>query len=297
MYGFFFPKFLSWFSLIDSQFKNKIQHDTDNIKEEKIMQMIPERNSGILLLSLLNLLLFSVHIIDFYFLYITQSLPEEITYSQFVHQGIYTLIFSVVLAVGIIIFYFRGHHNFYDKNGMLKTLALLWVIQNAVLIISGAVKNGLYIHEYSLTYKRIGVFVFLILTFSGLIFTWVKILRRKTVWYLIRSNIWSCFTVLGIMTLINWDVVITRYNLIYSKVPDKEYLLSLSSSVIPELLPLKTEILTRKTSLEPDEMNFIARLIEKEKNFIDKKKKKEWQSWNIDDQKVYDFIKKYEVQP
>jgi hypothetical protein len=99
------------------------------------------------------------------------------------------------------------------------------------------------------------------------------------------------------MTLINWDVVITRYNLIYSKVPDKEYLLSLSSSVIPELLPLKTEILTRKTSLEPDEMNFIARLIEKEKNFIDKKKKKEWQSWNIDDQKVYDFIKKYEVQP
>jgi hypothetical protein len=71
------------------------------------------------------------------------------------------LILSILLSLGILIYYFRSNQNFYPKNGFLKAAAYLWLVQNAVLSVSVLIRCGYYISEYGLAYKRIGVVIFL----------------------------------------------------------------------------------------------------------------------------------------
>jgi hypothetical protein len=48
-------------------------------------------------------------------------------FSDEVHQRVATIIFSIVLAIGLIMFYFKSTFNFDEKAGLLKKLAYLWI--------------------------------------------------------------------------------------------------------------------------------------------------------------------------
>jgi hypothetical protein len=49
------------------------------------------------------------------------------------------------MAVGVILFYFKGGFNFDEKATSLKKLAKIWIILNAVLIVSAIIKNSEYV--------------------------------------------------------------------------------------------------------------------------------------------------------
>jgi hypothetical protein len=129
-----------------------------------------------------------------------------------VHKGTYLLIFSILLSMGILLYLFRGNQNFNEYNRWLRYGAYAWIFQNAVMSISVGIRVYHYIHNYGLAYKRIGVCLFLGLVVFGLITLTYKITRKRSGFFLWRINAWAVYTMLLLMSWVNWDLLITRHN-------------------------------------------------------------------------------------
>jgi Domain of unknown function (DUF4173) len=218
------------------------------------------------------------------------------------------LIFSILLAISIIVYFFRANQNFYKNNLWLIRLTYLWIFQNALLLASIVYKNQLYISELGLTYKRIGVYVYLLLTLAGLILTFWKVRKLKTIWYILRKNTLTAYIMLIISCLLNWDSYIAHYNINKAKVLDVIYLLNLSDKTLPDLKDLlankKVDLSGRILDLSSEihyggysnynrkydyctKAEFIQYQIDIFKN---KQKNIEWQSYNYSDVKILKAI-------
>ncbi len=201
-----------------------------------------EKTSATLLFFVLNVMLLLINLLDINFLYLNQGMPEGINHADFVHNGVGMLILSIVMAISILLYFFRGGLNFEEKNQNLKRLVYFWIAQNVLMVISTMVRNNLYIQEYTLTYRRIGVYVWLFMAAIGLISTALKIMKARSNWYLFRVNALAAYLVLVVASCIDWDRFLTVYNIHHTKslaALDKTYLLSLSESNIPDLLIIK----------------------------------------------------------
>lgn len=190
---------------------------------------------GFISFGALNLLLLFLNAIDITTLWFGYQPAGN--FSADLHGGTNALIFSIVLAMAVILYFFRGNLNFYYKNKTLKALAFAWMIQNFILIISVFIRDGYYIEFYGLTHKRIGVLVFSLLCIIGLATVYLKVNKQKTLFYLfkVNGNIW--FALLLVFSIVNWDVLIAKYNLTQSSKTsiDADYLLSLSNKTLPVL--------------------------------------------------------------
>lgn len=206
----------------------------------KLLGVKNEVFAGVLLLALLNLLIAAVNGIDIFYSMGIENLPEGMTLADYLHDGTNSLIVSIIFAVIIILFFFRGYLNYAPQSKALKLLAYVWIAQNIVLVASTCHRNLIYIDTYGLTYKRIGVFVFLLLCVVGLSTTFVKVLAGKSNWFLFRKNAWLFYAVLLAFSCFNWDVVIAKHNIAQVK-KNKEveldyyYLYNLNNA-LPELL-------------------------------------------------------------
>jgi len=199
-------------------------HKTVNYSEEILKK---EKQLGTTLLGLLNLLIILYIITDITYIVSNKAINASALSSQ-VHNGINTLIASIIIAIGIILYFFRGNLNFYTENKTLKNLTYLWISLNVVLIVLIAIKNQNYITFYGLTYKRIGVHIYILLTLVGLITTFLKVMNIKNLAFLFRRNTQIAFIVLLLCSTINWDHKITTYNLTQAKDFDINYLIRLS---------------------------------------------------------------------
>lgn len=246
---------------------------------------------GIISFIALNLLLLSVNIIDISTLWFGYK-PSG-NFSANLHDGTNALIFSIILAMAVILYFFRGNLNFYSKSKILKVLAFTWMVQNFILIISVFVKDGYYIEFYGLTYKRIGVLVFAILCIIGLITVYLKVAQQKTLFYLfkINGNIW--FVLLLAFSTINWDVFIAKYNLTQNNNTsiDADYLLSLSDKTLPILD--KNRLMLHYTEskdgdggeiAKPQTAEFYQKRLDKRIGYFKERYKSvNWLSWNLQD--------------
>jgi uncharacterized membrane protein len=184
-----------------------------------------ERKSGEISLILLNILLIFFIITYNYEQFF--SVVKKGSLSDEIHQRVATLIFSIVMAIGVIMFYFKSTFNFDKKAGLLKKLSYLWVILNTLLTVSAFIKNAEYISDFGLTYKRIGVYIFLLLSLTGLIITYVKIHYQKTNAFLLTHMLRIFFFTFIIGSWINFSWIVTKYNIQFQKLPDVAYLKSL----------------------------------------------------------------------
>jgi hypothetical protein len=202
------------------------------------------QSSGIIaatLFALLNIMLLFLNGLDVANIYITQKLPPGISLSDFVHQAVWSTVFSIVIAVSLIAWLFRGNLNFSRQGKTIKVLVYLWILQSMIVVINTMVRNYWYVQGYQLTYLRIGVFVFLGLSLCGLVLTYVKLIRYKSAWSLFTTNAQVWFALLIFSSVINWDKTITRYNIQHAspkRKPDVEYMLQLSDANLPELVQL-----------------------------------------------------------
>ncbi|MEE9350538.1 MAG: DUF4153 domain-containing protein, partial [Flavobacteriaceae bacterium] len=199
-------------------------------------------------------------------------------FSSQVHSGINALIASIVIAIIILLYVFRGDINFYKENKTLKRLAFAWIILNIILVLSIATKNGQYIYYFGLTYKRIGVLIYLTLAVTGLITTLLKIDQIKNIWYLLRINTKAAFVVLIIASTVNWDYHITNYNFNYAKSMDFKYLIELSNN---NTFLLKEQ--AESKNLNKDSL----RLIQKKYNkYVYELRTNSWQEFQYDNLKL-----------
>lgn len=204
-------------------------NDLSNKRELIIDELKKENQFGFILITALNVLILFFLITDISYLLTSTDLRAS-SFSNQVHSGIYALIASIVIAIIIILYFFRGDLNFYKENKNLKLVAYLWIALNAFLVINIIIKDTQYIYYFGLTYKRIGVLIYLLLTIIGLVTTSIKVKNIKNFWYLFRINALTAFTILIISSTINWDSYITIYNLNYSKSMDFKYLVNLSDN-------------------------------------------------------------------
>jgi len=177
------------------------------------MSIPAEKVSAIVMLVLLNGLLLSVNAVDFFYIWIKHnSLPTNTNLSVYVHEGVNTLITSIILAIAIILFYFRLHLNFDEAGKWPRRLACIWVGQNTFLVVSAMMRNMLYVHDWGLSEKKIGVFVYLGLCIIGLFFTLYKIIFKKNNWFLFRKNAVAFYAVLIVSCAVNWHAFMADYN-------------------------------------------------------------------------------------
>lgn len=242
------------------------------------------QNKGVIAISLfiiLNLMLIFLNGLDVTNIYITQRLPVGITLSDFVHQSVWSIVFSIVIAVALIMWIFNGDLNFSKQGKYIKYLVYLWIFQSALMIINTMVRNYWYISGYQLTYLRIGVFFFLTLSLIGLLLTASKIAYQRSAWRLVSDNFEVWFLILSLSTLLNWDNLITNYNIAHAtpyKRIDKTYLLSLSDANIPQLLKLydQQNSYTGKFT-EYEEQEFVRKIVD----YTNEINVGSWQSYNL----------------
>jgi len=263
-----------------------------NMKELKLfgktILVVDEYFSGKLLFILLNVLIALVNLLDFNFIFISRELPEGLTFAEFLHQGVGMLVVSIAISIVIILFYFRGQLNFYKNNKTFKILAYIWILQNMFMLVSVCMKNQMYIESYGLTYKRIGIYIYSILTLIGLVTTILKVYQVKVNMYLVRLNGWTFYSILLISCLINWDVMIVNYNVKGNKDYDLYYLLSLSDSTIPALIELDTKNLTNE-----EKQLHKLKIDNKIRVYKINQEQESWKSWNYQKMEISNAISEY----
>lgn len=237
IYGLVYSRRIDFITDTDIRLAEEIGNDGEETAEDPVFLI-----TGAILFGLLNVMLLCMNTLDVHQIYITGDLPSGITLSDFVHQAVWNTVFSILIAVSLIAWFFRGGLNFSHQGRKLKLLVYAWIIQSGLVVVNSMIRNYWYIQQYQLTYLRIGVLVFLVLCLLGLWFTARKISSYESAWKLLDKNVTAWLVLLVMASLINWDRLISRYNIDHiaaGKTLDTEYLLQLSDANIPELLELK----------------------------------------------------------
>ncbi len=191
----------------DFQEKDKIQKPTYSF-----LDLDAERMSGVISLFSLNILLiFFIITFNYEQFYEVAKTPNQL--SEETHERVGAVIGSIIMAILVIIFYFKSNFNFDPKAGLMKVLSKIWIVLNAVLVFSAMAKNTEYIINYGMTYKRLGIYAFLVLSLIGLILTFIKIQKQKKNAFLFNTMVWYVYAVVLVVSYINWGGFITSYNI------------------------------------------------------------------------------------
>ena len=267
----------------------------------KMNSLISEYRIGIIFLVMINSLILFLNILDINFVWFGFEPKQVDNLAYYVHEGTYVLIFSIVLSMFIMLYLFRGNINFYSKNSLLKYLAYLWIFQNGIMAVSVALRNIYYIeYYYALSYKRIGVMIFLLLTFIGLVTMVLKIRDKRTTYNIIKINSWAAFAVMLIMSTFNWDTPIAEFNISNpdKKAVDLQYLFSLGDGVLPIIFKNK-EVLNNECYdnryFMPDVISGNEEFIRKVKRFNFEYENRSWLSWNLADYNTYKILSEIKI--
>jgi hypothetical protein len=291
------------FAKSSDQFEDMEEKQPDDLERKRdtyrgnALGLRRELHAATLLFVALNLMLLIQNMLDFGNVWIGFEWNGEYL-KQFVHEGTYLLIFSIILSAGLVIFYFRGNLNFFKKNKNLKILAHIWIFQNMFLAASVAVRNIWYIDYFNLAYKRIGVFFFLLAVIYGLYTVYVKVNRKKSIHYLVRVNAMAVYLLLLTSSFVNWDVLITRYNFAHAEEGyiHLNFLVKMNDASLPDLkhdvaylqaVTQKQEATygRDKNALSPEE--FANRIDGRSDWFVEQYTERDWLEWNYADWRAY----------
>jgi cell division protein FtsL len=254
---------------------------------------------GFISLVLLNGLLLLINVTDIVYIWLGDDYGKDAPMAELLHEGTGVLIFSILLAIIVVLYFFRGNLNFYKGNSKLKCMAYVWLAQNAILVASVCLRDYYYIANYGLAYKRLGVLFFLAIVLAGLGSVFIKIYHKKSNYFLFRFNGNLLLIMLVIGSFQNWDIIIAKYNIarIDKIQPDLRFLMSLSDQTLP-IIRQNIDVLVEK-SREPKSSYFSGFgttvdlkeiLATREESFLNEYQKHSWLSWNFADDAVYSSI-------
>jgi len=181
---------------------------TENLP--RLPEILPTRgalfSSGLVLL-VLNLLFLVANIADALFLWSGQKLPAGVSYTDYVHEGVNTLIFTVILSAIVLTTIFQQVLPVV-KRWELKILAYAWIAQNLFLIFSVTEKMHWYIITYEMTVARLSTIIFLVLVSMGFILLTIKIARDRSISWLIGGcvvAVFATFYITQFLDLAGWS--------------------------------------------------------------------------------------------
>lgn len=254
-----------------------------------------------LLFILLNVALAVMNILDLWYVWINFEWDGGFL-KQFVHEGTWLLIFSILISMALVLWYMRANLNFYSGNRWLVILIKIWLAQNAILALSVAVRNFWYTHYFNLAYKRIWVFAFLILVLFGLITVFIKVRDRKTLRYLLIRNSLAAYIIFVVLSFFNWDLIIARFNINRAEKAffHTDFMVQLDSNTLPILIMKPDQM--QRISLAQNKIfhyydNYLPlevynkRLLERKILFLEGYPQMKWLEWNMADYLTYQRLK------
>jgi len=274
-----------------------MRHAKKNKRYFRLTALKSEYKAGAFLLLVLNALILIANTLDIYWVWFNFEWVGQ-TLKQFVHEGTYLLILSILISIALVLYFFRGNLNFYKRNKFLKLLSYIWLGQNAVLAISVMIRNYWYIEYFALAYKRIGVLIFLALTVYGLYTVLIKIRDKKSAFYLFRTNAIAVFVALVLTSAVPWDSLIAQFNFAHANQSylHLEYLSKFSDKTLPaldrsafEMTPIET--FQKETfDIDHEDMTYGAYRIKintRTASFKEKWEAKNILSWNLPEYLAY----------
>lgn len=267
--GFFLS--FNFFNFQIYEFISKQNHYLNNnfSNEDKVakptydfLDLNSERLSGIVSFLGLNILLLFFIVTFNYEQFVELPKATANQLAEETHERVGAVIASIVMAIVVIMFYFKGSFNF-DKNAKwLKILAQIWVFLNAVLVLSAFAKNTEYVVNLGLTYKRLGVYAFLLLSIIGLVFTFIKIQKKKTNAFLFNQMFWYVYGTILMCSFVNWGSLATIYNIENNK-GDFEFLYSLhyNDTILNEKFPEEMNERINYEKAMNDKESFLSKVL------------------------------------
>jgi hypothetical protein len=195
--------------------------------------------SSALILVVVNVLFACANAADALYLWTNRALPRGVTYSGYVHSGVNALTVTVILSALVLTGIFQQELSV-ARRRMLKALGLLWVTQNLFLLVSVVLRLKLYIEAYDMTVARLSVIIFLVLVAAGYVLLTIKIVREKSLPWLIGGcalAIFATFYVTQFLNLAGWsaDYNVARWEKDKSRNLDMAYISGLGPAGWPAL--------------------------------------------------------------
>ncbi len=283
---------------LESSSSNVLASST--LSEKSTLTVKVEYKSAIILFVMLNILVLIINAIDIWWVWFNFSWQGEYL-KQFVHEGTYLLILSILISLALSIYYFRGKVNFLENNLILRRLAYIWLFQNVILTISVGMRNFWYIQYFSLAYLRIGVIFFLLLTIFSIYTVYLKIRDKKSTYYLFNKNTLATYIILVVMSLFNWDVIIAKYNFSHADTAfvHFDFMSNLSNNALPYLDKTDLE-LSMIDNNQKDEFEFRTKYMssmdyhykieQRKSEFIQRWSEKCWLEWNWAGERSYNKL-------
>jgi uncharacterized protein YeeX (DUF496 family) len=280
--------------------EQKYNNDVQRLRNKQVQRNLKpslknEFRSGMILLISVNILLFIVNAIDILTIWFGFDYTNDFDLKQFVHEGTYLLILSIMLSMAIMLYFFRQNLNFYPAKKAMQLASFVWIFQNFILLVSVVIRNLHYIHYFGLAYLRIGLFFFLTLVVFGLFTLALKILNGKSLFYLIRLNSWAFYIGFVVFAAFDWDMIIAKHNLNHEFKNNMEtsFLLTMDEKIWP-LLHQHSDVLNQDVKFNTYrkfDQSYKDEYEEKLNDFILKYSEKTWVSKNRKDQIAFDYFK------
>lgn len=192
-------------------------------------------------LALFNALFLVETILDLTYLWSGVALPDGMSYASYAHRGAYPLILTALLAGGFVITALKpGSRS--EASPVIRSLVYVWIFQNILLVVSAMARLKSYVDTYSLTYWRVAAFIWMMLVAVGLVLLILRIARRRSNAWLIRSNGGALAVALYACCLLNFPSVVAAYNVDHCREIagqgqplDLAYLVTLGPGIIPAM--------------------------------------------------------------
>lgn len=192
------------------------------------------------IVGLLNAIFLAANTIDALYLWIHQQVPAGLRYSDYVHQGVHSLVAAVLLSAVVLVALHRQRPSV-THSPWLTTLSLLWILQNVALLASVLLRLKLYVDAYQLSELRVHAGCFLLLVAAGFGLLAVYIWQRRTLRWLVLANAVATFTlffVLQFLDVARWvgEYNVGRWERDRNRTLDVVYLGHLGPSAYPSLI-------------------------------------------------------------
>lgn len=179
--------------------------------------------------------------LDLAYLWGGAALPDGMTYADYAHRGAYPLIVTALMAGGFVVAALQpgsGH----ARSGVVRTLVLVWIGQNVLLVLSSMLRLYRYVEVYSLTEWRCVAFAWMLLVAAGLVLLVARIVFGRTDRWLVAANAATLIAMLYLCSLVDFPGMIARFDVVHSREvtgtgqpADINYLCGLGPAALPAL--------------------------------------------------------------
>ena len=163
-----------------------------------------------------NLLFAAQNLMDAAWLWGWAPMPDGMTMAGYAHRGAYPLIATALLAALFVLVTLRPGSDT-ARTWAIRTLVMVWIGQNIVLVASAMVRTVDYIEAYSLTRLRIAALIWMALVGFGLATICWRLLRSRSGAWLINVNLAGAALVLAVVSFVDLGAIAAQWNVRHAR--------------------------------------------------------------------------------